>query len=522
MVSPIEIQILNKRLTSVAEEMGIVLQKSAFSPNIKERRDFSCAIFDQAGNLLAQAAHIPVHLGAMPETLKSVRQLFTLRPGDIIITNDPFLGGTHLPDITLITGVFLEDKTRASFYLVTRAHHADVGGITPGSMPVATRLEQEGVLIEPRYLARNHRMDNRFLKELTGRMRNQEERMGDLKAQIACLDRGRKRLSEIVASEAPDTLYEKIDLLLDYGERVMRTVVSALPDGEYKFKDYLDDDGLGSEPIPILVRICIWQGNVDVDFSETADQVATGLNTVKSVTKAATLYCFFCLLGGNYPINAGSLRPIRIITRRGSLLDAMPLAPVAAGNVETSQRIVDCVLGALAQAAPERIPAASCGSMNNIAIGGKDESGGEYTYYETIGGGMGGRPGADGLSGIQVHMTNTLNTPIEALEQAYPFLIERYCLRRASGGKGKFKGGEGIIRTYRFLRPAMVTLLTERRRLAPYGLSGGGTGARGENILIQGKGQSKRLSGKGHFHVEKNDLIEIRTPGGGGWGKYNP
>ncbi len=522
MISPVEIQIINKQLASVAEEMGILLQKSAFSPNIKERRDFSCAIFDQGGNLLSQAAHIPVHLGAMPETLKSVKELFTFQSGDIIITNNPFLGGTHLPDITLVTGVFLDDQAEASFYLVTRAHHADVGGITPGSMPVATSLDQEGVLIEPGYLARTHQIDNRFLKRITDKMRNREERMGDLKAQIACLDRGRQRLKEIVARDGTDTFYAKINPLLDYGERVMRAVLSDLPDGEYDFSDYLDDDGAGSAPVPITVKIRISGSSVEVDFSETADQLATGLNTVRSVTKAATLYCFFCLLGSDYPINAGSLRPIRIITRRGSLLDAMPPAPVAAGNVETSQRIVDCVLGALAQAIPGNVPAASCGSMNNIAIGGKDEAGRDYTYYETIGGGMGGRPGADGLSGIQVHMTNTLNTPVEALEQAYPFLIERYALRCGSGGKGKFRGGEGIIRAYRFLRPATVTLLTERRRLAPYGLSGGEPGAKGENILVRSGKYDRRLPGKGHFHVEKDDLIEIRTPGGGGWGKYNP
>ncbi len=520
MISPVDIEITNKILSSIAEEMGIVLQKSAFSPNIKERRDFSCAVFDSRGRLLAQAAHIPVHLGAMPSTVQEILRRFVLNPGDIIITNDPFAGGTHLPDITLMAGVFPDGKPPARFYLTARAHHADIGGITPGSMPLAENIEDEGVLVPPSYLARDGRINHELVEDLMSRVRNREEREGDIKAQLACIERGASRLDELVSREGQDRIEARLDPLLDYGERVMASVISGLPGGVYEFSDFLDNDGLHAEPVEIHVRLQKKCKRVVVDFSDSAPQVKTGINTVRSVTCSAVYYCFFCLAGEGHPINAGSLRPIEVVTRPGTILDAKPPSPVAAGNVETSQRIVDCLLGALSKAMPHIIPAAGCGSMNNLAIGGTRPGGGKFAYYETIGGGMGAGPEGPGLSAVQVHMTNTLNTPVEALEQEYPLMIEKYAIRYGSGGNGKFRGGDGIIRTYRFLSNARVTLLTDRRRIAPYGLSGGHPGSTGENILYR-KGQDtpEKLQGKTHLDVAPGDRLEIRTPGGGGWGK---
>ncbi len=520
MTSPVDIEVTNKILSSVAEEMGIVLQKSAFSPNIKERRDFSCAVFDSKGRLLAQAVHIPVHLGAMPMTVRELLKRFVLNPGDIIITNDPFSGGTHLPDITLMSGVFPQGKSAPMFYLLARAHHADIGGVTPGSMPLARSIEEEGVLIPPSYLAKKGRINREFVDGFMSMVRNREEREGDLKAQMASLERGSQRLAEVLQREGEARINARLDPLLDYGERVMRAVISRLPDGVYEFADAMDDDGIGNSPVEIRVRLEKRDDGVIVDFTGSSPQVTTGINTVRSVTCSAVYYCFFCLAGEGYPINAGLLRPIQVVTRPGTLLDALPPSPVAAGNVETSQRIVDCLLGALAKAIPDVIPAAGCGSMNNLAAGGTRPEGGQFTYYETIGGGMGGGPGCPGLSAVQVHMTNTLNTPIEALEQEYPLIVERYAIRRGSGGKGKFSGGDGISRAYRFLSRAKITLLSDRRRIAPYGLNGGKPGKPGRNILYRAdRGVPEDLPGKIHIDIQPGDVLEIRTPGGGGWGE---
>ena len=520
MVTPIDIQITNKVLTAVAEEMGIVLQKAAMSSNIKERRDFSCAIFDAEGNMLSQAAHIPVHLGAMPMTVAELKKSFSLGPGDVIITNDPYKGGTHLPDITLMSAVFPQGSSELpAFYLVARAHHADVGGTTPGSMALTSSLEEEGVIIAPALLKKKGEIDQKFLDSILKDMRNPQERMGDLQAQLASLARGEFRLLELIRKEGLKLLYERIDPLLEYGERVMKSLISEMPDGQYLFEDFLDDDGLSDHPVPLKCGVSISGSHVIVDYSDSAFQLKTGLNTVKSVTASATYYVFFSLLGSGYPINGGSLRPIKIITKPGTILDARHPAPVAAGNVETSQRIVDTLLGALSKAVPDLIPAASCGTMNNIAIGGHWPDGEAFTYYETIGGGMGAIKGADGLSGVHTHMTNTLNTPIEALEQTYPFRVESYSLRKHSAGEGLFKGGQGMVRRYLFLQEAIVTLLTERRRKAPYGLFGGQSAAKGQNLFISREnGDEIRLPGKGTFRVKAGDKLEIRTPGGGGWG----
>jgi len=511
----IEITIFESLFSAVAEEMGIVLQKAAFSPNIKERRDFSCAIFDGQGRLIAQAAHIPVHLGAMPHTLAAVRERLSFDPEDIIITNDPYAGGTHLPDITLIKPIFIGQEP--AFFLTVRAHHADVGGKTPGSMPLASHIEEEGVFISPRKLYRAGVLDDRFWKEFLSQVRNPAEREGDLRAQVAALRRGEIRVKELVKRYGLDYLEERFGLLLDYASRLMHYLIREIPDGTYAFEDYLDDDGLRDEPIPIRVKIEVRGEEVRLDFRDSAPQVTTGLNAVRAVTCAAVYYVFFSLARGGLPHNQGAFAPIEILTRPGTVVDAVYPAPVAAGNVETSQRVVDVVLGALAQAIPDQIPAASCGSMNNFAFGG-EVNGQKFTYYETIGGGMGGRPGLAGLSGVHTHMTNTLNTPIEALERDFPVLVEAYRLRNRSGGRGKFRGGDGLIRRVKFLTKATVTILSERRRLAPYGLFGGEAGKRGQNIL-ETRGRRKKLPGKVTLEVSPGDVIEIRTPGGGGWGK---
>ena len=512
----IEVEVFNKLFTSIAEEMGIILRRSSFSSNIKERCDFSCAIFDQRGELAAQAAHIPVHLGAMPKTLESVLRKVSLAPGDIIIVNDPFQGGSHLPDITLIEALH-DEQGNVLFYLVNRAHHADIGGKTPGSMGFSTCLGEEGVLIPPTCLHRSGHPDDQFLTNFLKQVRNPAERQGDLRAQIASLKRGKMRLSELLGKYGSEHIFTILDQLKEYGEQLMRDCIHRLPDGCFRFTDYLDNDGLDQSHIAISVNLTIQGDRVLVDFSKSGDQVATPLNTVQAVTISATMYVFQCLLGEGYPVNQGSYRPISIQTRPGSILDCLAPAPVAAGNVETSQRIVDTLFGALAKALPDRIPAASCGSMNNISIGSAKGENNPYTYYETIGGGMGARPGKPGLSGIHTHMTNTMNTPVEALEHSFPLQVEKYALRRGSGGRGRFLGGDGIIRTYRFLDEGRMSLLMERRSLAPYGLAGGLSGKKGKSVLVRG-GKRKKLAGKTNLTARKGDRLVIKTPGGGGWG----
>jgi N-methylhydantoinase B len=500
----------------VAEEMGIVLRRSAFSPNIKERRDYSCAVCTAAGELLAQAAHIPVHLGALPRTMQRVLPEFTLAPGDVLLLNDPYWGGTHLPDLTLIAPVFLED--RLAFYLVNRAHHADVGGDLPGSMPLARDLREEGVIIPPTYLFRRGRRQDKVFKGLLDRMRVPEERRGDLAAQLAALHRGQERLPALAVRYGPDRLLAMSRALLDYSQRAMEDLICAIPDGRYEFTDFLDDDGYGHQDLAVRLSLTIAGNRATADFRESAPQAAGGVNAVPAVVEAAVYYVFLTLLAADYPINQGCFRPLTVLTRPGSLLEPHFPAPVAAGNVETSQRVVDVVLGALSQALPGVIPAASQGTMNNLAFGGRDpESGGDFTYYETIAGGMGGRPGRAGLSGVHTHMTNTRNTPVEVLEHDYPVLVTRYAYREGSGGTGRYPGGAGLVRDFQFLADVAVSLLSERRRHRPYGLNGGGPGAPGANVLFTREGEQV-LPGKVNLTLAAGSRLSIRTPGGGGWG----
>jgi N-methylhydantoinase B len=519
-INPIKLEIYKHLFASIAEEMGVVLRKASFSPNIKERRDFSCAIFNSLAKIIAQAAHIPVHLGSMPLSVIAAVNKFQddIHPGDIIILNDPFLGGTHLPDITLVTPVFTGQQERLFGFVASRAHHADVGGITPGSMPLANEIYQEGLIIPPLKLSDAGNINQALLDLILRNVRTPQERLGDLYAQIAANECGASRLQEMIIQHGEEEISCYMQELLSYTERITRQFISTLPKGRYEFQDVLDDDGLGTEKIPICVSIEVKEDRAVVDFTGSAPQQETGVNAVFAITLSAVYYVIRSLLGFDIPNNAGCLEPIELIAPPGSILNALPPSPVAGGNVETSQRIVDVLLGALAKACPDKIPAASQGTMNNLTIGGWDiYRKRPYTYYETIGGGMGASPGSHGASAIHSHMTNTLNTPIEALEYTYPLRVRKYEIRHHSGGEGFFHGGDGLCREIEILCDSRLTLLTDRRKQAPYGLAGGDCGQPGRNFLIH-DGHENELPGKGTFTVQSGDVIGIHTPGGGGWG----
>ncbi|MDP3061888.1 MAG: hydantoinase B/oxoprolinase family protein, partial [Chloroflexota bacterium] len=472
--------------------------------------------------MVAQAAHIPVHLGAMPASVEAAIRVTTFSPGDVVILNDPYLGGTHLPDITLVAPVFVEDggKRVLAGFVANRGHHADIGGMTPGSLPLSTELFQEGIIIPPIKLARRGRLNQEVVALLCRNSRTPDERKGDLAAQLASIRVGEQRLKEIVARYGLADVHEHMASLLDYSERMTRAAIQRIPQGVYSFLDYMDDDGIEGEPVPIAVRVTVKDDEMTFDFTGTSPQRPGSINAPLAVTVSAVLYVIRCVTGEQAPANQGCLRPVRILAPRGSLVNPEPEHAVAGGNVETSQRITDVLLGALAQALPALIPAASQGTMNNVLVGGhdpvRDKS---FVYYETIAGGMGARPGKDGISGVHTHMTNTMNTPIEALEFVYPMRLRRYSLRRGSGGAGRYRGGDGIIRDMEFMVRATVTVLSERRKRAPYGLQGGEPGALGENVLLRGGVEEVRLPGKATFEVAPGDVLSIRTPGGGGWGK---
>lgn len=526
---PIQLEVFKHRFAAIAEEMGAVLRKASYSPNIKERRDFSCALFDAEGRMIAQAAHIPVHLGSMPLSVEAAISDFpNLGPGDVVIVNDPYRGGTHLPDITLVSPVFVSDPAVSNStqdhqllfgFVASRAHHSDVGGMTPGSMPIAREIYQEGIIIPPIQLISAGEINQAAWKLLLANVRTAEEREGDLWAQIAANQRGEKRLQELVSAHGTAKVKLYMDAMLAYTERMTRRLLESIPDGNYVFSDYLDDDGVSDEPILIKVSILIRGDLAKVDFTGSAPQQKGSINAVYAITLSAVYYVFRCLIGLDVPNNAGCLAPIQVIAPEGSVVNAQHPAPVAGGNVETSQRITDVLLGALSKALPEKVPAASQGTMNNITIGGHDPSlNSPFAYYETIGGGMGALPTQDGVSAIHSHMTNTLNTPAEAMEYAYPLRVLRYEIRRGSGGTGKFRGGDGIIRDVQVLTEAQVTLLTERRVHKPYGLDGGDHGTPGQNCIIR-EGIEIPLSGKVITDLHKGDVLSIRTPGGGGFGK---
>jgi len=521
-VDPVTLEIFRSAMTAIAEEMGAALQRSSYSPNIKERLDFSCALFDAAGRMVAQAAHIPAHLGSMPDSVATAIKVFReFIPGDTVVVNDPFLGGNHLPDITMVSPIFIErDGTPLLVgFAANRAHHADVGGMSPGSMPIATEIYQEGIIIPPIKLWEGGKLNEAAFALILRNVRTPEERRGDLTAQLAANRTGIRRVQELIARYGFEQYQACCQALLAYAERITRATIAAIPDGVYRFTDYLDDDGVGTEPVPITATVTIAGTEMTVDFTGSAPEQPGSINTVETVTKSGVYYVVRCLMPDDAPMNHGAFVPIHIIAPLGTVVNARPPRPVAGGNVETSQRIVDVVFGALAQALPQVIPAASQGTMNNLTAGGIDPRTGQpFAYYETMGGGMGARPGLDGISGVHVHMSNTMNTPVEAFEFAYPMRITRYALRDGSGGSGAFRGGDGLIREVEFLTEADVTLLTERRRLAPWGLHGGKPGAVGINELHRANGEVIRLSGKARLRVGPGDRLVVQTPGGGGWG----
>ena len=549
---PISLGIFNAAFHSIAEEMGAALRRTAFSPNIKERRDYSCAVFDAAGQVVAMGDHMPVHLGSLPMSVRAAVESLRLEPGDMAILNDPYAGGTHLPDITLVMPVFVgrgigrgaRRERTPTFYVSSRAHHADVGGAYAGSMGLCREIYQEGLRIPPVKIARRGALDRDVLALILSNVRTPAEREGDLTAQLGACRIGAQRLEEMVAKYGRSQVARYMHALLDYSEQLMRAELARLPAGDFIAEDFLDDDGITNRPVKIRVTLrlnpqeaprrrqartsagasrpagtpCAGLAMV-VDFAGTDPQVAGSVNAVFAITYSAVFYVFRCLMGEEAPATAGLMRPIQVRAPVGTVVNARPPAAVAGGNVETSQRIVDTLLKALAQAAPERIPAASSGTMNNLTIGGTDpRTGAPFAYYETIAGGMGARPDRDGVSGIHTHMTNSLNTPVEALEYFYPFRVRRYAYRAASGGRGRYRGGDGLLREIELLTEAEVSVLADRRRFPPYGLAGGRPGACGRTSVLRADGRVEELPGKCNFRAHPGDVVRIETPGGGGWG----
>jgi N-methylhydantoinase B len=511
-IDPVTLEVLRNQLEGVAEEMGTVLIRGAYSPNITERRDCSTALFDADGRMVAQAEHIPVHLGAMPEAVAAVRDRAP-EPGDVFVLNDPFAGGTHLPDVTLVSSLALDGDVVG--FAVSRAHHADVGGMAPGSMPAGAReIYQEGLRIPPLRLVDGGERNADIFDLLFANVRNPTERRADFEAQLAANERAGDRLRDLADEHGRGRLEAAFDAVIGYSRDRMTASIEGLPDGTYEAADALEGDGVTDDDIPICAAVTVEGGSLAVDFAGTADQVAGNLNAPLAVAKSAVYFVVRCVTDPEIPPNHGCYEPVSISVPDGSVLNPDPPAAVVGGNVETSQRVTDVVLAALGEAAPDRVTAGSQGTMNNVTIGSRGGGSAEsFTYYETIGGGFGARPAADGMDGVQVGMTNTLNTPVEALEAAYPLTVERYAFRPDSGGAGRHRGGLGLERAVRIDTAATVSLLTERRRRAPAGIEGGGPGALGENLI-----DGEPVPAKATVDVEAGTTVTIRTPGGGGYG----
>jgi len=540
---PIELEIFKNIFHSIAEEMGAALRRTAFSPNIKERRDYSCAVFDDAAEVIAMGDHMPVHLGSMPMSVRAATERLTLEPGDIAVLNDPFCGGTHLPDVTMVAPVFIGTQKgrhrHPDFFVSSRAHHADIGGAFAGSMGLCREIYQEGVRIPPVKLMHGGEMDRDLLALILNNVRTPREREGDLGAQIAACHTGATRLAEVCSRYGLPRVRRAAAELLDYSERMMRAFLALVPPGTYEAEDFMDDDGISGKPVRVAVkltfaeparpskarsrssdRLVTGSPDVVVDFTGSDPQVEGSINAVDAITWSACFYIFRCLLAEDVPATAGLMRPVQVIAPSGTVVNARPPAAVAGGNVEMSQRITDVLLRALAQAIPDRIPAAASGTMNNLTIGGIDPRTGEpFAYYETTAGGMGARPTKDGVSGVHTHMTNSLNTPAEALEYAYPFRVTRYSLRPGSGGAGKFRGGDGIVREIEVLSDAEVTMLSDRRKRGPWGLSRGSDGAPGRTTVVRLGGSTEVLPGKASTRLKKGERVRVESPGGGGWGR---
>ena len=508
-LDPVTLEVFRNQLESVAEEMGQVLIRSAHSPNIKERRDCSTALFDADGRMVAQAEHIPVHLGAMPDAVEAVRSLDP-RPGDAFVLNDPFEGGTHLPDITIVSTVAPESTVVG--YAVTRAHHADVGGTTPGSMPAgATEIYQEGLRLPGVRIREEGELDRDVLEIVLANVRNRTERRADLRAQLAANDRAELRLGELLEEYGEERLFEGYDAVVDYSRERLEAELEAFPDGSYTARDVLEGDGVTTEDLPIEATVTVSGTGLSVDFAGTAPQCAGNMNAPLTVAKSAVYFVVRSVTDHTIPPNHGSYEPIRVSAPEGTVVNPRPPAAVVGGNVETSQRVTDVVSAAFAEAVPDRVPASGQGTMNNLIIGNRGRGG--FTYYETIAGGFGARPDRDGMDGVQVGMTNTLNTPIEALEAEYPLFVEAYGLRPDTGAPGEYRGGLGVERTLTVETDAVVSLLTERRRHRPPGAEGGGPGAAGENRI-----DGEPVPAKTTREVTAGTTVTVRTPGGGGYG----
>ena len=534
-INAAELEIFKNLFHSVAEEMGAALRRSAFSPNIKERRDYSCAVFDGAARVVAMGDHMPVHLGSMPMSVASAIHALDLGPGDIAILNDPYAGGTHLPDITLVMPVFPgptgkgRERPGSSlpvFYVASRAHHSDIGGAQPASMGLSEEIYQEGLRIPPVVLARNGKIQRDILALVLANVRTPGEREGDLAAQVASCRLGERRLTDLLTKYGDHKTGIYLEALQNYSSRLMREALGRIPPGIYRAEDFLDDDGYSQSPVRLRVTIQIKRRRAIVDFKGSSPAQRGSVNAVLAITYSAVFYVFRCLLGEDVPACSGLMAPIELRVPEGSVVNATPPAAVAAGNVETSQRIVDVLLRALAQALPGVIPAASSGTMNNLSFGGTHpigtpRAGQPFAYYETIAGGMGARPFADGLSAVHTHMTNSLNTPIEALESAYPVRVRSYSIRRGSGGRGHFQGGDGIVRELEFLTDIRGSILADRRHTQPYGLHGGEPGRAGNSFLTKSPGAPRKLKlpSKADFSAGKGSVLRIESPGGGGWGK---
>jgi N-methylhydantoinase B len=520
----VTLEVYRHLFTALAEEMGAALRRASFSPNIKERRDYSCALFDAQGVAVALGDHMPVHLGAMPMSVESaLAELGPLSKGDVVILNDPFRGGTHLPDITLISGVYWGEETTLLGYVASRAHHSDVGGMSPGSMPLAREIYQEGLRIPPVRLYRAGVRNEDLWQTVLANVRTPVERAGDLDAQLAALHTGAVRLLEMVERRGVEEVLAAMQGLIAYADRLVAAGIEKIPDGRYEAEDFLDDDGFGSGPVPIRLAMMVTGDRMVLDFEGTAPQAVGGINAVAAITSSATRYVVRCmveaLLGTPLPAGGGSMTSVEMRLPPRSLVNASPPASVAAGNVECSQRITDVLLQAFGKALPEIAPALSQGTMNNTTMGGIDpRTGDTFAYYETVGGGLGAAPQGPGLSGVHSHMSNSLNTPVEALEHAYPFRVTHYSIRRGSGGAGINQGGDGLRRDIQLLVDGQVTLLTERRLQGPRGAGGGEDGAPGENVLIR-NGVEEKLPGKVTFDALAGDVISVRSPGGGGWGR---
>lgn len=510
-IDAVTLEIMRNQFEGVAEEMGQVLITSSYSPNIKERRDCSTALFDAEGRLVAQAEHIPVHLGAMPEAVDTVLD-YDPEPGDVFVLNDPFEGGTHLPDVTMVSPVTVGGEILG--YAVSRAHHADVGGMTPGSMPAgAQEIYQEGIRLPPVRLVKRGEVNDDVMSLLLANVRNPGERRADIRAQIAANERAEERLGDLVDEHGRGRVVSAFDAVISYSRDRLLAELADLPNGTYSAHDVMEGDGISDDEIPIEVSVTVDDEEIEVDFSGTAPQVPGNVNAPFAVAKSAVYFVIRCVTDPEIPPNEGCYDPVSVSVPEGSLLNPRPPAAVVGGNVETSQRVTDVVFSALAEAAPGRVPAQGQGTMNNLTIGSRGGGDDGFTYYETIAGGFGGRPTKDGMDGVQVGMTNTLNTPVESLEAEYPLFVERYGLRENSGGHGQFRGGLGVVRSVSVETDATVSLLTERRRVAPHGIDGGEDGRCGRNEI-----DGERVPAKTTRDVESGTTITVFTPGGGGHG----